>query len=71
LRFEGISDMAHFGDFMLSYRWPLALGAAMVATSVVLAWRARERRAPQRVWDWLMMRPNVRRLTHQPEHDQV
>ncbi|HEV7287692.1 hypothetical protein [Sphingomonas sp.] len=63
--------MAHFGDVMLSYGWPLALGAAMVATSVVVAWGARARRAPQRMWDWPMMRPNVRRLTHQPEHDQV
>ena len=74
--------MLKFGDFISSYGWLLALVAAIIATGVVLAWRARTRRtrrerrrvrrlARQRTWDWLMMRPKVRRLTHQPEHDQV
>ncbi len=74
--------MLKFGDFISSYGWLLALVAALIATGVGLAWRARMQRtrrqqrrvrriARQRTWDWLMMRPKVRRLTHQPEHDQV
>jgi hypothetical protein len=74
--------MLKFGDFISSYGWLLALVAAMIATGIVLAWRARAQRsrrerqrvrrlARQRMWDWLMMRPNVRRLTHQPDQDQV
>ncbi|RYY46632.1 MAG: hypothetical protein EOP59_02510 [Sphingomonadales bacterium] len=74
--------MLKFGDFISSYGWLLALVAALIVTSIVLAWRARAQRsrrerqrvrrlARQRMWDWLMMRPNVRRLTHQPDQDQV
>ncbi|MCA1198817.1 hypothetical protein K9B35_12640 [Sphingomonas sp. R647] len=70
--------MLKFGDFISSYGWLLALVAALIVTSIVLAWRARAQRSRrerqrvrQRMWDWLMMRPNVRRLTHQPDQDQV
>ncbi len=74
--------MANFGDLIASYgRW-LALVAAFATVLVILAWRARERRirrdkrrvrrlARQRVWDWLMLRPQVRRLTHQPGDEQI
>lgn len=74
--------MTNFGDLIASNgRW-LALVVAFATVLVILAWRARERRirrdkrrvrrlARQRVWDWLMLRPQVRRLTHQPGEDQV
>lgn len=74
--------MANFSNLIAPYgRW-LALVAAFAAMLVMLGWRARERRkrrekrrvrrlARQRVWDWLMLRPQVRRLTHQPQDDQI
>lgn len=74
--------MADARDFILSYGWVLALCAAGMAMLAILVWRAHARRkrrdrrrvrniARQRVWDWLMMRQNVRRLTHQPDEEQV
>jgi membrane protein implicated in regulation of membrane protease activity len=74
--------MSNFAGFISSYGWTLALAAAAVLTLVVLTLRARARRerrdrqrvrrlARQRMWDWLMMRQNVRRLTHQPDEDQI
>ena len=70
--------MANFGDVISSYGW--ALAAAAMAVFVVLTMRARARRgrrnrqrvrrlARQRMWDWLMMRQNVRRLTYRPDED--
>ena len=66
--------------FVLSYAWLLALVAGGVLAAG-LVWRARaktarrERRrtrniARQRTWDWLMMRRNVKRLTHHSGGDQ-
>ncbi|WP_066662023.1 MULTISPECIES: hypothetical protein [unclassified Sphingomonas] len=74
--------MAKFGDLIASYGQPLALVAVLAVVMLALVWRARERRirreqrrvrrlARQRVWDWLMLRPQVRRLTHQPKDDQI
>ena len=74
--------MANFGDFMSSYGWALALGAAATGALVILTMRARARRdrrnrqrvrrlARQRMWDWLMMRQNMRRLTYQPDDEQL
>ncbi|WP_422055728.1 hypothetical protein [Sphingomonas sp.] len=74
--------MTKFRDLISSNAGLLALVAALAAFIVVLAWRARHRRkrreqrrvrrlARQRVWDWLMMRSHVRRLTHQPNDDPI
>ena len=74
--------MSNFAGFISSYGWMLALGAAGTVTLVVLAMRARARRnrrdrqrvrrlARQRMWDWLMMRQNVRRLTYHPDEEQL
>ena len=74
--------MTKFGDFISSYGWVLALAVAAAAAFGVLAMRARARRerrdrqrvrrlARQRMWDWLMMRQNVRRLTYQPDEEQL
>ena len=74
--------MSNFADFLSSYGWPLALCAAATVIMTVLAIRARARRdrrdrqrvrrlARQRMWDWLMMRQNVRRLTYRPDEDQI
>ncbi len=74
--------MANFADLISSYGWALALGAAAVLALIVLTTRARARRdrrdrqrvrrlARQRMWDWLMMRQNVRRLTYRPDEEQL
>ncbi len=74
--------MTNFEGLVSSYGWALALGAAAAAALIVLTLRARAQRtrrhrqrvrrlARQRMWDWLMMRQNVRRLTYQPDEDQV
>ena len=74
--------MVKFAGLISSYGWALALGAAGAVTLVVLALRARARQdrrnrqrvrrlARQRMWDWLMMRQNVRRLTHRPDEEQL
>lgn len=74
--------MAKFADLISSYGWALALAAAAIVAFVVLTLRAQARRdrrdrqrvrrlARQRMWDWLMMRQNVRRLTYQPDEEQL
>jgi type II secretory pathway component PulF len=74
--------MSNFAGFISSYGWTLALGAAAALTLVVLTLRARAQRerrdrqrvrrlARQRMWDWLMMRQNVRRLTYRPDEEHL
>jgi hypothetical protein len=74
--------MATFADLISSSGWALALATAAIVTLVVLTLRARARRdrrdrqrvrrlARQRMWDWLMMRQNVRRLAYRPDEDQI
>jgi hypothetical protein len=73
--------MMRSGDFWLSYGWMLALAVTTVALIALFRRaqarkRRRERRrvrnlARQRVWDWLMMRQNVRRLTYRSDEDRA
>jgi len=66
--------MTSFAEFALPNGWTLA-GLAVTVVLGLFVWRRRaqtarrERRrirniARQRTWDWLMVRRNVKRLTH-------